>query len=201
MPGKIILSTAYLPSIEYFARISKADEVLIEAEENYLKQSYRNRCYILAAGGPQIMSVPVLMGSFHKILIRDIRIDYSKRWQQIHLRALTSSYSSSPYFMYYFEIIERIIRKNHNFLLDLNTELLTALLKMLKKEIKLIFTTEFFLDEGKEGDFRYSIHPKKNPAYDSKEYFQVFSYIHGFVPRLSIVDLVFNMGPDSARYL
>ena len=96
MAGKILVSTAYLPPAEYFSLISHADEVLIEREENYLKQSYRNRCYILSAHGPQLLTVPVYLGSQHKTHIKDIRIDYSKRWQQIHLRAIIASYRSSP---------------------------------------------------------------------------------------------------------
>lgn len=201
MPGKIFLSTAYLPPIEYFARIIEADEVFIEREENYIKQSYRNRCYILSAGGPQLLTVPVYLGSFHKTHIRDIRIDYSKRWQQVHLGALTSSYNSSPYFLYYFEIIEKIIRSRHNFLLDLNMDLLTSFMKMLKMEIQVNYTTEFMPVEGKEGDFRFTINPKQDSTHNAKEYFQVFNYIHGFIPGLSIVDLVFNMGPEAIGYL
>ena len=201
MPGKIFLSTAYLPPIEYFARIIETKEVYIEREENYLKQSYRNRCYILSAGGRQLLTFPVCLGSFHKTHIKDTRIDYSKRWQQVHLGALISSYNSSPYFLYYFEIIEKIIRTRHKFLLDLNMDLLTALLKMMKIETKVTYTTDFMPVEGSEGDFRYAINPKKDSPYDSKEYFQVFSYVHGFVRGLSIVDLVFNMGPESIKYL
>jgi hypothetical protein len=201
MPGKIFLSTAYLPPIEYFARIIEADEVFIEREENYIKQSYRNRCYILSAGGPQLLTVPVYQGSFHKTHIRDTRIDYSKRWQQVHLGALTSSYNSSPYFLYYFEIIENIILARYNFLLDLNMDLLTSFLKMLKMKIQVSYTTDFMPVEGKEGDFRYTINPKKDTSYNATEYFQVFNYVHGFVPGLSIVDLVFNLGPEAIRYL
>jgi len=88
MPATVYLSTAYLPPSEYFAAIAEYDEVLIENEENYLKQSYRNRCYILSSNGIQMLSVPVLLGSLHKTPIRDIRIDYSKRWQQVHLGAI-----------------------------------------------------------------------------------------------------------------
>lgn len=201
MPGKIFLSTAYLPPIEYFARIIEADEIFIEREENYIKQSYRNRCYILSAGGPQLLTVPVHLGSFHKTHIRDIRIDYSKRWQQVHLGALTSSYNSSPYFLYYFEIIEKIIRSRHNFLLDLNMDLLSSFMKMLKMEIQVNYTAEFMPVEGKEGDFRYTIKPKQDSSYNAKEYFQVFNNVHGFVAGLSIVDLVFNIGPEAIRYL
>ncbi|EFK96299.1 WbqC-like protein family, partial [sediment metagenome] len=115
--GKILVSTAYLPPVAYFSMLFYADEVLIENKENYVKQTYRNRCYILSANGPQLLSVPVLLGSFHKTNIKDIRIDYTKRWQQVHLRAMTSSYRSSPYFEYYFDRIEKIISTNHEFIL------------------------------------------------------------------------------------
>jgi hypothetical protein len=121
MEEKILVSTAYLPPVEYFSVISGADNILIEREENYIKQTYRNRCYILSAHGPQLLSVPVYLGSLHKTGIKDIRIDYSKRWQQVHLRAMTASYNSSPYFEFYFENFEKIILKNKNFLLDLNS--------------------------------------------------------------------------------
>src|SRR5664280_3240390 len=120
MAGKILVSTAYLPPVEYFSLISRADEVLIEREENYVKQSFRNRCYILSAYGPQLLSVPVYLGSQHKTPLKEIRIDYSKRWQQVHLRAITASYSSSPYFQFYFENIEKIIARKTDFLFDLN---------------------------------------------------------------------------------
>ena len=201
MSGKIFLSTAYLPPVEYFARIKDAVEVFIEGEENYLKQSYRNRCYILTSGGPQYISVPVYLGSCHKTHLRDIRIDYSKRWQQVHIGALTSAYNSSPYFLYYSEIIEKIILAGHNYLIDLNMELMLALLKILKMDDHLTYTSEFLPVKGLEGDFRYAISPKKDSDYVSKEYSQVFNSVHGFIPRLSIVDLVFNMGPEAVLYL
>lgn len=201
MNRKIVLSTAYLPPIEYFAHIKEADEILIEKEENYHKQSYRNRCYIQSANKPQHLTVPVYLGSLHKTHIRDIRIDYSKRWQQVHLGALRSSYSSSPYFIYYFEIFEKIILSDYNYLLDLNMELLGAIMKMVRLERKINFTSEFISEESGMDDLRYSINPKKRSAYSPKRYLQVFRTMDDFVPGLSIADLLFNEGPDSARYL
>ena len=115
MAGKILVSTAYLPPVEYFSLIAQADEVSVEREENYLKQSFRNRCYILSVHGPQLLSVPVYLGSQHKTPLKEIRIDYSKRWQQVHLRAISASYSASPYFQFYFENIEKIINKSFEF--------------------------------------------------------------------------------------
>jgi len=201
MTGKILLSTAYLPPIEYFSYIKKAESVFIEREENYLKQSYRNRCYILSAGGPQLLTVPVYKGSFHKTPVKEIRIDYSKRWQHIHLRALSSSYESSPYFIYYFEIIEKIILSDYEFLLDLNMDLLKAILKMMKIETPVLYTSEFQPIGIYENDLRYKINPKKTSYYQQKKYMQVFDNDAGFVAGLSIMDLVFNMGPEAYKYL
>ncbi|HUX59404.1 MAG TPA: WbqC family protein [Bacteroidales bacterium] len=201
MVGKLLVSTAYLPPVSYFSHISHADEIFIEREENYLKQTYRNRCYILAAHGPQILSVPVYLGSVHKTLIKDIRIDYSKRWQQVHLRAMTASYNSSPYFEFYFENIEKVISENHDFLLDLNMEMTELILKIVKINKNISYTTNFEAVGNVDNDFRYKITPKIQSELVFKPYLQVFNNSEGFVPNLSIVDLFFNMGPEAGDYL
>ncbi|MDO9340910.1 MAG: WbqC family protein [Bacteroidales bacterium] len=201
MAGKILVSTAYLPPVEYVSLISRADEVLVEREENYLKQTYRNRCYILSAHGTQLLSVPVFLGSLHKTPVKDIRIDYSKRWQQVHTGAMTASYNSSPYFEFYFENIEKTISKNHEFLLDLNMELIETLLEILKMKKTISYTTNFEPVGEMENDFRYKITPKEESPFTLKEYYQVFNNGEGFVPGLSIIDLVFNMGPEAVDYL
>ena len=201
MSGKILLSTAYLPPSEYFSLILRADKVLVESEENYLKQSYRNRCYILSAHGPQPLSVPVYLGSQHKTPLKEIRIDYSKRWQQVHLRAITASYSSSPYFQFYYENIEKIIARKTEFLFDLNMELTGSVLKMLGLNINMARTTDFKPVLEAEYDFRYTISPKRKPQIIVKEYIQVFGTSKGVDHRLSIIDLIFNMGPEAVKYL
>ena len=201
MTGKILLSTAYLPPAEYFKLISQAEETIIEREENYLKQSYRNRCYILSSHGPQPLTLPVYTGSVHKTPVKDIRIDYTKRWQHVHLGAITAAYGSSPYFLYYFENIEKIISKKIDFLIDLNMELSEALLKMIKLDTKLIYTTDFVPAAQSENDFRYKITPKKESNYSAKEYIHVFDYSKNFRQKLSIIDLIFNTGPEAIKYL
>lgn len=201
MSGNILVSSAYLPPVEYFSLISHSDEILIEKEENYLKQSYRNRCYILSAHGPQILSVPVYLGSLHKTPTKDIRIDYSKRWQQVHLGAFTASYNSSPYFEFYFDSFDKIISQNHVFLLDLNMELTRAVLNILKVNNTISYTTEFKPIDSMENDFRYKIAPKKESHFQVKKYIQVFNNVNGFTPGLTILDLIFNIGPDSFNYL
>ena len=202
MTGKVMLSSAYMPPVEYFGRIGNSAEVFIEREENYIKQSYRNRCYILSSNGPQILTVPVCTGNHPKTPIKDIRIDYSKRWQQVHAGALRSSYNSSPYFMYYYDQLEGIIQSNYIFLLDLNMDLLIAILGILKLETKIRYTTCFKAVTKDKDDLRYTISPKERSDYTHKEYPQVFGKQgRGFIPRLSILDLIFNMGPDSLKYI
>ena len=200
MSGKILVSTAYLPPIEYMALISQADEALLEKEENYLKQSYRNRCYILSAHGPQLLSVPVYLGSQHKTPTKEIRIDYSKRWQQMHLGAMRTAYNVSPYYQYYFESIEKIISKKIGFLIDLNMELLESVMNMLKMKTKVSYTTHFETIGEYENDFRFRISPKKESDYNVKRYLQVFDTGKQFTQGISIIDLIFNVGPEAAEY-
>ncbi|MBA4322244.1 MAG: hypothetical protein C0408_05440 [Odoribacter sp.] len=203
MPEKYLFSSAYFPPVPYISLIYKADNVFVENEENYLKQTYRNRCLILSANGPSVLSVPVLSGSFRKTPVKDIKIDYSKRWQQVHLRALISSYKSSPFFEYYFEDIEKILLGNPKFLLELNMKALETVLQITGISTPVFYTKAFEPVSGNDYDFRYTISPKKEiPGISSlKDYYQVFSYKFGFVPRLSILDLIFNVGPDSINYL
>ncbi len=201
MPGNVLLSTAYLPPAEYFARIADAEAVLVEKEENYIKQSYRNRCYLLTASGLQFLTVPVYLGSIHKTHVKDLRIDYTKRWQQVHLGALVSAYGSSPFFLYYYETIEKIILRSHEFMLDLNMELLLSIIKMINLEVEITYTTEFLTDTGTENDFRYRISAKKRSDYQTKPYIRVFNTTEGSYRRLSIVDLLFNVGPETISYL
>jgi WbqC-like protein len=201
MKGKILVSTAYLPPIEYFSIVAHANEIQIEAEENFLKQTYRNRCYILSAHGAQLLTVPVHSLSARKTNIKDVHIDYSKRWQQVHLRAMIASYNSSPFFKYYFENIEKIISKNHKFLLDQNTELTMTILDMLKLENKMAYTSVFEPITDSKNDFRYNISPKVTPLFSVKKYYQVFNNGESFDSNLSILDLIFNMGPAAVDYL
>lgn len=200
MAANLLLSTAYLPPVEYFSLIRNTGRIIIELEESYIKQTYRNRCMILASEGPIRLTVPVMKDGRKDAPVRDVTIDYSKRWQQVHLRAMASSYNSSPYFQFYFERIESCILKNHKFLIDLNSELLLVCLEMLKLERKVSFTERYEPDTDGDNDYRYRITPKINSGLYFKPYPQVFNR-DGFIPGLSIADLIFNMGPESADCL
>lgn len=200
MPDDILLSSAYFPPAEYFSLIKNADRIFIEREENYIRQTYRNRCKILTSTGILVLSVPVMKGMFLKTPVRDVAVDYSKRWQQVHLRAMIASYSTSPYFQFYYENIEKAIMRNHKYLLDLNDELLRICVDMLKIKKRISYTTFFEPVAGKENDFRYLLTPKNASVYNPLPYCQVFD-VNGFVPGLSILDMIFNMGPGSAELL
>ena len=200
MREDLILSTAYFPPAEYFSLIKGAGQVLIEQEENYIKQTYRNRCKILASNGILILSVPVMKGGKIKARVKDITVDYSKRWQQVHIRAMVSAYNRSPYFQFYFDSLEEILLRNHKYLLDLNDQLLIKCLEILNINKCPMHTSSYETGYEADRDFRYRIEPGVFSGYSGKPYIQVFNGGE-FVGGLSILDLLFNMGPESTRYL
>ncbi|MFO7575102.1 MAG: WbqC family protein [Bacteroidales bacterium] len=206
MPGKILLlSTAYLPPVGYIASIARYSEVKIELNETYLKQSYRNRCIIAGANGLQSLSVPVLRGSFHKTPVDEVLIDYSRRWGPDHIRSLISAYSNAPYFDFYSGEFFEIISSGEPLLVNLNMKLLKLTLETLGIKTDISFTGSFVKPEISDSDLRYSISPKSNNPYrreiEFKPYPQLFSDRYGFKPDISIIDLIFNMGPESLPYL
>lgn len=200
MPGKILLSTAYLPPIQYFSLIKEGGEIFVEANENYIKQTYRNRCYILSPGGPLTLSVPVYEASRRKVRISETRIDYSKRWQQVHIRAIKAAYGNSPYFDFYFDEFEKIIMEKKEFLFDLNSNLLKSVLHLLKINKAFNNTASFEPSNSLPYDFRYNLIPEKRGEFQNRKYLQVFGN-GDFTANLSIIDLIFNMGPEAGEYL
>ena len=189
--------------------------VFIEACENYQKQSYRNRCRFYGADGVQTLSFPILHeNGTHKNLISEVKIDYSKPWVLQHKRAIISAYSTSAYFEYYKDELFAILDSQPEKLIDLNTALMKFFIEKTGIKASVHMTSEYSTDaiatfEGKQiqcEDLREVIHPKrKNDILRSleleKPYFQVFSPKHGFQSDLSIMDLLFNEGPDSILFL
>lgn len=189
--------------------------VFIEACENYQKQSYRNRCHFYGADGVQTLSFPIVHDNgTHKNLISEVRVDYSKPWVLQHKRAITSAYGTSAYFEYYQDELFAILDGQPEKLLDLNTSLLRFFLEKTGLKADIHLTDEFRLDgsatlHGEKiicEDLREVIHPKRQNNILSqleleKPYFQVFSPKHGFKSDLSIMDLLFNEGPDSILFL
>jgi len=195
----MILSSAYLPPIEYFQKIISAESVIIEKHEHFVKQTYRNRCCILGSNGIQSLSVP-LLNTHEKTLISEKKISYAQNWQRLHWRSISSAYANSPYFIYYSDELQPFYEKKFEFLFEYNTELLNVLLKLLKIKTEIKFTEAFSGETS--NDFRNTISPKnKTGKQNFKPYTQVFSDKHPFTPNLSLIDLLFNMGPDAKEFI
>lgn len=197
---KLILSTAYFPPVSYFRHIARAEIVCIEYHETYPKQTYRNRCEIPSSNGILSLTVPVKEGSFHKRVISELEIDYSKEWVRNHLRALKAAYSSSAFYEFYIDDIATILNSGHQLLIDLNMKIVEKLFELTGLEKNICFTDSYIHSYPDDDDFRYFIHPvnRLNRGFLEKNiYFQVFSDRHGFIRDMSILDLLFNMGPES----
>lgn len=206
----VLLSTAYLAPVQYFTKLVSYPNIFIEYCESYLKQSYRNRTIILSANGPLHLTIPVADGPRARGPVRDLRISQDVNWQQIHWRGIWSSYNNSPFFEYYAdELAPFFHEKKWQFLIDFNQELQTTILKAMNADVTLLKTTEYFRAgevPGATDDFRYTIHPKPqkqtgDPHFYQEAYVQVFDDKWGFVPNLSIVDLLFNEGPGTLAHL
>jgi hypothetical protein len=206
MPAKsILLSTAYFAPIQYYSEFLKSEKVHIEQFENFIKQTYRNRCVVLGGNGPIQLIVPVVKGRGPKILIKDLKISYDTDWQRNHWRTIFSAYSSSPFFEYYKDDIQPFFETKHQFLLDFNLKIHEIICELLEIDNNAILTDDF--EKVSEGtiNLRESISPKikmqNELHFQPVEYTQVFSDKLGFVSNLSILDLLFNEGPNGYSIL
>lgn len=196
-----LFSTAYLPPIAYVAKLAMFDNITIEQHETFPKQTYRNRAEILTANGVLSLYVPATRTNGNHTYTKDIEISYAENWNVQHWRAIESAYSSAPYFLYYKDEIEAILMKRHKYLLDLNRLLLEYCLKRMKIACA-VNVSDTYLTDMDEGDYRNTFSPKRR--LDSEifaTYSQVFDTKFPFQANLSIIDLLFNLGPDSKQYL
>ena len=193
---KVLLPIAYLGPISYFAIILKAEEVHIESKEHFVKQSVRNRCSILGANGKQTLTIPKQRKSSDKTIIEEIHISNKDKWQKLHWQSIVSAYNSSPFFDYYKDELEYFYNSTFINLFDFNLNLTHKILQLLQEEREMKITTEFQANFS-GNDFRnHTFNTEKENKYE-----QVFNEKHDFIPHLSILDLLFNLGPETEEYL
>ncbi len=197
----LLLSSAYWAPVQHYAKLLAHDVVLKEHHEHFVKQTYRNRCIIAAADGPLILTVPVERGN-PKAPICDIRISDHGNWRHLHWNAFVSAYKNSPFFEYYADDFVRFYEQKYNFLVDFNEEIERTVCELLGITPKVIATDHYApASEWGATDYRSIISPKADlsldPSFTPTPYYQVFQDRHGFLPNLSIADLLFNMGPEA----
>ena len=203
----ILLSSAYLAPVEYYTKLYAADRVLVERYDHYMKQTYRNRCVIVGANGTLALTIPTEKDDHLKVLMKDVRISDHGNWRHVHWNALESAYRNSPFFEYYADDFRCFYEKKYPFLWDFNQALCEVVCSLIDLHPKIEGTTDYQteLSDG-VADFRQLIHPKidykeADPSFHPLPYYQVFKEKFGFIPNLSIVDLLFNMGPESLLVL
>lgn len=206
----VILSSAYFAPVQYYAKLVSHPKVYIEHCENYLKQSYRNRAVILAANGPLPLTIPIVNGPSAKGPIKEQQLSFDYNWQQMHWRSIVSAYNNSPFFEYYADDLAPFFEnRKWQYLIDFNEEIQAVLLKTLHIKTTIEITETYIVKEdipSDLSDFRYLIHPKNSAQNPDKSfvpapYHQVFNEKWGFVPNLSILDLLFNEGPATTTLL
>lgn len=199
--GLLIQPTFFGPVIQYVAMASQTD-LLFEKQDNFQKQTYRNRCYIYGANGKQLLTVPILHSrSMGRQKTKEVRIDNSYAWQKIFIKSLESSYRSSPYFEFYEDDIMEVFEKPFTFLLDLNIKGQEIMSSCLQLDQKIFYTDTYKEVYTDIEDYRFLVEAKKEPVYDFKSYTQVFDNKYGFIANLSILDLLFHEGTNALTYL
>lgn len=204
----LLLSSYYLAPVEYYAALFHAGNALIEVNDSYRKQSYRNRCVINGANGPLPLSIPVEKPQKAAGRMKDIRIADHGDWRHLHWNAIISAYNSTPFFQYYEEDFRPFYEKKFSFLHDFNEQLRQLICDCIGIETPVTYTTEFIrisspgdINRHETIDLRETIDPKKPADYPMPAYYQVFTEKRGFTPNLSMIDLLFNLGNEARLYL
>lgn len=199
----VLLEAQYFPPVQYFVVLAQAAELWVETQEHYQKRSYRNRCHIAGANGIMRLSVPLEKGKHERMSITQVQIAYHRNWHSEHWHSIRSAYGKAPFFEFYAEEIKTLLYAKPESLFELNLSTIRKLLQLLQLDCP-IQLTENYSHQAPEGitDLRGAIHPKQPQlAFQPLSYPQVFLERHGFLPNLSILDLLFCAGPQSAVLL
>ena len=208
-----LLQTTYFGPVQWYQKLKRYDHCVIEQYDSYQKQTYRNRCVIATANGLQALTVPVDHSplTIDHVHCKDLRISDHNQWRRVHWNALQSAYSESPFFEYYADDIRPFFEQKYEFLIDFNEAIRQKMCELLDIETSVSYSSGFmvhgswFMVQGSGfRDFREVIHakhPQDDPEFQPRSYWQVFQHRYGFQPNLSILDLLFCMGPEAVFYL
>lgn len=197
----VLIHPTYFPNIAHFVAMVKAEEVVFETDDNFLKQTYRNRTYIYGANGKLAINIPVIHTQKNRQKYRDVKIFNEENWQVQHWKSLLSAYRSSPFFEYYIDELQPLFEKKVDFILDFNLACLEVICDCLSLELNTSKTETYQKEFTDKTDFRFLVNAKKEQAHNFDSYTQVFHDKHGFIENLSILDLLFNEGPNALNYL
>ena len=198
---KIVIHPTYFPNLAHFLAIVNANEVVLEMDDNFLKQTYRNRAYIYGANGKLGLNIPVIHSQNNRQKYRDVKIYNQDHWQSLHWKSLLSAYRTSPFFEYYEDDLQHLFTEKAEFLLDFNMKCFEVICDCLQLELNISKTETYQKIIEDKTDFRYLVNAKKEVSYTFETYTQVFNNKYGFIPNLSILDLLFNEGPNALNYL
>ncbi|WP_300485653.1 WbqC family protein [Flavobacterium sp.] len=196
----ILLHPTYFPSISHFAAMAKAETITFEVEDNFQKQTNRNRMYIYSPNGIQLLNIPVKHTIEPHQKFKDIKIENAFNWQKQHFKSLEAAYRTSPFFEYFEDDIRPVFEKQHTFMMDLNFQIMEIVTDCLGMDFKYAKTEEYFHEVTDKTDFRSLVNGKKDTTV-FEPYTQVFEEKHGFINNLSILDLLFNEGRYAMEYL
>lgn len=200
----LLLPSFYFGSVEHYRLLAKHPQVLVDTGEHYVRQSYRTRTTIIGPNGVQDLSVQIIHGHGAKLPMREVRLSRAESWPQQHLHAIRSAYGKSPWFIHYIDEIEHVLMNGHERLVDLNRDTLRLGMKWLGLTTEVMTSEAFVEDATGMIDLRTSFHPKKALPSEVEavpEYYQVFADRHSFQPRMSVIDLVCNLGPAAPAAL
>lgn len=197
----VLLHPTYFPSISHCIAIVKANKLIFEVNDTYQKQTYRNRANIYSSNGKLSLTVPVIFSQKNRQLYRDIKIHNEEKWQLLHWKSLLSAYRTSPFFEYYQDDLAPLFHTKQEYLMEFNFKCLETIFECLQLDIEFSKTKVFEKEPKNSIDYRYLTNVRKEKTYNFSEYIQVFSDKHGYISNLSILDLLFNEGPNALSYL
>ncbi|MBU1014601.1 MAG: WbqC family protein [Bacteroidetes bacterium] len=198
---KILLSTAYLPPINYLSCIALADEITIEAHETYTKQTFRNRSHIYSPNGLQALIIPINKVNGNHTKTIDIQISDHSDWRLHHWKSLQTAYNTSAFFIYYKDEIRKTLQFPSSKLFEYNLHVLNFLLNEIGIKNTIKISEDYINNPSEIVDLRTSISPKSKVSINNPQYYQLYSQKYGFLENLSILDLLFNEGPNTLNYL